>query len=342
LRLHSRCQSRAALVTLGDVAEIYAVSEQQRQALAAVELFPAPVAPQQRFVRIGEIQDLLLRRGVKLAEHRFSGSNQVAVAGFSGQAPSQPQRPLALAEVQTANRRVRDAITRYLATYGTASRSLNVDFQLTDAQVHLIARSSGAISLRGGGPPWTGVQRFQATLNTPNGPIEFPLQASIALPPAVVVAVRAIRSGAVVRAADVALQPADANVAADQLIYSLNEVLGMETSRSIPLGKVVERRALRRPVLIRRGDPVDVYARSAGIVVKTTARARDNGSLGDAVLMEGPNKSTYLARVIGVREAEVYARAPQVTPPARPASYAPQRLPANPTSKGVQRAYSLD
>ena len=67
--------------------------------------------------------------------------------------------------------------------------------------------------------------------------------------------------------------------------------------------------ALRTPALVRRGDVVTVYARSAGIRVRTAARARDDGSQGDLVSVESLlDRSTFFARVSGIREVEVYAR----------------------------------
>jgi len=54
---------------------------------------------------------------------------------------------------------------------------------------------------------------------------------------------------------------------------------------------------------------VTVYAQSAGIRVRTTARARDDGGLGDLVTMETmQDRKPYQARVCGMRETEVLAQ----------------------------------
>jgi len=79
LRLRSQCSPHGPVVTLGDVTDILTADEKQAGRLAAVELFPAPAATRQRILQVRELQDLLLMRGVNLAEHQFSGSSQVVV-----------------------------------------------------------------------------------------------------------------------------------------------------------------------------------------------------------------------------------------------------------------------
>ena len=61
---------------------------------------------------------------------------------------------------------------------------------------------------------------------------------------------------------------------------------------------------------MRRGEVVTVYARASGIRVRTVARSRDDGGEGELVSVESlADRSTFYARVSGIREVEVYARA---------------------------------
>ena len=51
-----------------------------------------------------------------------------------------------------------------------------------------------------------------------------------------------------------------------------------------------------------------VYARSAGLRVRTTARAKDDGSVGDLIAVDSLlNKQSFFARVSGIQEVEVFA-----------------------------------
>ena len=56
-----------------------------------------------------------------------------------------------------------------------------------------------------------------------------------------------------------------------------------------------------------------VYVNNAGIRIRTAARARDDGSEGELVSVESLlDRSTYYARVNGIRQVEVYGRSTRV------------------------------
>ncbi len=318
LRLRPQCESSRAVVTLGDLAEISAADPRQAEALAAIELFPAPPAPRQRFVRLREIQDILLLRGVNLAEHQFSGSSRVTVragtkpGGDDPNPSAKPVRPLSFYAHRTADRRVSRSVLDYLRGHASADRPWIVKAELDPGLARLAADPACAISVVGGAPPWTGSQRFQVRVNTPDGPVQFPLHAQVTISPALVVTTRSVPRGALIGNTDVELRQTVATQTGSEGFHSLDEVVGKEATRAIPAGKVLQQQSLRSPLLVRRGEVVTVYARSAGICVRTMARSRDNGSLGELILLESLlDRKTFFARVSSVREVEVYARSPK-------------------------------
>jgi len=324
LRLRPQCTSSGAVVTLSDVAEIFTADRQQADTLAAVELFSAPSPSQQRFVRLREIQDLLILRGINLTEHRFSGSSQVAIHGGGEPPRTEAEPPLSAAVVHRAILRVQEAIVQYLQQQAGANQPWTVEVDLGPGQARAVSNSTRAISITGGASPWTGTQRFEVTVDAPVHPAQFTVDAQVGTAPAVVVALRSLGRGVVIRDTDVELQRGLPREASTDAFSSLEEVVGKETVRGIPADKVISRDALRAPLLVRRGEIVTVYACSAGIQVRTTARARDDGSLGDLVAVESVHdRSTYFARVDGVREVEVFAHSVRTaTAPGEPAAKA--------------------
>ena len=115
-------------------------------------------------------------------------------------------------------------------------------------------------------------------------------------------------AGAVIGPGDVELRQSTADASAESLTR-LEDVVGQEAVRSLPLGQVMTRELVRSPILVKRGDPVTVYARAAGIQIRTTARARDEGGQGDLITVESMlNRQMFFARVTGWQEVEVYAR----------------------------------
>ena len=123
----------------------------------------------------------------------------------------------------------------------------------------------------------------------------------------VVVVTRTIQRGEIIRADDVELTLPDARTRRDGIISTLDEVIGREATRTLTAHRVIERRAIRRPLLVRRNDLVTVFARGGGVLIRTSARAMEDGSEGDVVRMQSPDRrKEYLARVVGIQEVEVH------------------------------------
>lgn len=309
IRLRAEAVSAGPVVTLGDVADVLANDAEQAARLRAIELFAGPAAGAQRFVRVREIQDLLLLRGVNLAEHQLSGAAQVTVRGTDR--PAHDSAVSAAEERKTISR-VREAITAYLRDRLSADEAFSVEISLPAAAVRPLTDHTGSLVVRGGVAPWKGHQRFELILGGPQGAERFEIEAQVRVAPQVAVAVRPLARGAVIGPGDVELRQVEVESAGD-VFYSIEEVLGRETTRAVMANRPLLRDALRAPVLVRRGDVVTVYARSPGIQVRTTARSKDDGTVDDLIAVESfQTRKVFLARVCGVREVEVFAQAPRV------------------------------
>src|SRR6185295_13221205 len=128
------------------------------------------------------------------------------------------------------------------------------------------------------------------------------------LPPNVVVTTQALARGAIIRRGDVQLQPGQPAEGSVRVYQSLEDVLGKETTQVITVGQILDDSLVQHPLLVRRGDIVTVYARSAGIQVRTTARAREEGAHGELVTVESlADRKTFFARVSGPQEVDVFA-----------------------------------
>jgi flagella basal body P-ring formation protein FlgA len=90
VRVRDECRPTGAVVLLGDVAEVLAADESQREKLAGIPLFPLPGAGQCRVLRVRELLEILELRSVDLADCRISGAS---VAAIHGPAPARRQEP---------------------------------------------------------------------------------------------------------------------------------------------------------------------------------------------------------------------------------------------------------
>lgn len=317
IRLYSECRCEAAVVTLGDVAAIHASDQETADKLASLELFPTPAPGGQRFIGVGQIQDMLFRRGVNLLEHQLTGSSRVAVLGAAPAAESEKRDSPSAALVERAKAQVSQAVARYLRETDSAPKPWIVAVKLDERQVRSATAARSSLSVRGGAPPWTGLQRFEVAVEADGESSTFQVDAEVSLPPDAVIAVRAISRGAVISAADVRLEPISASETSADLFHRVEDVVGQEAATAIGAGRPLARNAVRQPLLVRRGEVVTVFARAAGISVRVMARARDDGSLGDGVAVESMlDRSVYYARVSGLRQAEVFAQPVRAKPSA--------------------------
>jgi flagella basal body P-ring formation protein FlgA len=318
LQMRAKCQPKGVIVTVGDVAEIRSADPQEARALAAVELFPSPAPGQQRIVRVRELQDLLAMRTVNLAEHRLSGASQVVVLGPGETARPDDSRPVSPLIARRAERLVQEAVVRFIQEQTTPDESWSVRVALDESQAKKIPGDSRGIAVSGGRPPWTGSQQFELVVDSPTQPTRLAVTVEVSPRPPVVVTTVALPAGAVIRPGDVKLQPAPADNGRGEGLQRVEDVVGRELVRSITAGSVLQQSLLRAPTLIRRGEVITIYARSPGVCVRITARARQDAGLGELVTVESLlDRKLYAARVSGAQEAEVYARAvrAQATPP---------------------------
>jgi flagella basal body P-ring formation protein FlgA len=309
LRLRQQCSPQTSLVTLGDIAEIFAADTNEADSLKRIELFPAPASDQPRVLRVRELQDILTLRSVNLTEHRFSGSSQVQIV--SDKKRSIADLPLSEQSSKRAQRRVQEAILKYLQEQSGSNPPRNLQFDLTAAQQRTVFSSSLPLAIRGGASPWVGEQHCMVSVVSAEGSTTFPLDVRVSVPSMVVAAVHALPRGAIIHEADLTLVHGDLQNDGENVVFhSFEEAVGKQATKMIAEGKVLTPDAVQSPLMVRKNDVVTVYAKTAGIRIHITARAKDDGSLGDLVTVESmSDRKSFTARVSGPRETEVFAQA---------------------------------
>ena len=319
IRLKSDCVVGGPLVRLGDVADLLNCDDDQANELARIELFPAPALV--RYVRAGEVRELLALTGIDDARFQFTGAAVVAVYPSVRRVgavedrdddDAQTRNGVDAATARRARQRVEQAITQYLRDSVDAQAAWNVEADPADVSASAVALAGGALRVEGGADPWTGRQAFAVTVHSLQGDRRLQVRADVSLPEMVVVAARSLRRGEIVGEGDVALAHASGSNSA---LTRIEDATGRELTRSVSIGQPIDEKSVRSPVLVRRGEVVTVMAYAAGVRVRTTAVARDEGSLGDLVAVQTlDRKQQYMARVAAFQTVEVYAGGPRVGP----------------------------
>jgi flagella basal body P-ring formation protein FlgA len=149
------------------------------------------------------------------------------------------------------------------------------------------------------------VPREIRELDSPAEPVE----------PVAVVTRRALARGEIIRPADVEMGVATESLRGIVPVAGLADAVGLELARGVAAGQPLDQRYLKPPVVVRRGESVTVYAKAAGVSVRTTAKAMDNGAVGDLIWLESlDNRQRYTARVTGLQQAEIYATGASASP----------------------------
>lgn len=317
IQLRQRATPRGGLVLLSDLADVYAVEQDEADDLAAMELFPAPPRGAKRFVRLSEIQEALTARGVGLASHTFSGASQVEVqtAAPAEERPAPRRRELSTSQQGRANRAARDAILRHLREAANETSDWSVEVKLTAEQARAVAECGGKLTATGGAAPWTGEQPFELLLGDEAQPAALQVAAAVSLPPSIVVLKLALGRGTVLQADDLELLPLPSGGREGEFFTTIEEAIGLETTHAVSAGQALSAAMVRPPLLVRRGDAITVYVRARGLRVRTVARARGDGAEGETITVESmTDRKTYQARVTGVQEVEVQSQTPGQRP----------------------------
>jgi flagella basal body P-ring formation protein FlgA len=190
------------------------------------------------------------------------------------------------------------------------------------------AQATAAPVCSGGADPWTGRQKFTLAIMTTAGPTQITVNVDVAeAATPLVVAKRAVARGNVITAADVevrTLEPAAKNAGRRMGFDSIEKLIGMEAKQPLQQDEIVYLDQVQSPVLVKRGELISVSSRSGSISVRTSAKAAQDGSKGDLIQVQSiDSKQSYDARVVGLREASVFA-------PARVAAVQPARTKAAP------------
>ncbi len=90
-----------------------------------------------------------------------------------------------------------------------------------------------------------------------------------------------------------------------EVIRQESALVGQEAYRRLLAGRPVRRGEVGPPRLVRRGETVTVVYRRGALELMLTARALEDGALGQVVRLVNPDsRRTLRARVVGPREAE--------------------------------------
>ena len=340
--LQERIAAPGAIVRLGDVAEVIAESESERQRLMAMPLMPSPPPGQTRYLRRQSVRDLIQAQGEAISVHRFLGCKQVTVGDptsvskqtsvpklFTAKQPltqsrqeqastgfrsseSWPakrksvwSRPLDARGRRAIELAIEEAIDRWLESQGRAADRIERGEVHVTSQVLSELREVEVQEFRI--KPLFEMSQFevgehQFTVSPNVGGLlnDLIILVEFVARQFAVVTKQPLRRGDLLTASRVTIQPLPRGSRVEGAFDRIDDVLGLEASRSLQQGIAITRDNSVSPVLVRRGETVSVISGGEGVSVRIQAIAGSDGRDGELIQVEAFDRSErFEARVVG-------------------------------------------
>jgi flagella basal body P-ring formation protein FlgA len=155
--------------------------------------------------------------------------------------------------------------------------------------------------------------RFQIEARKLTGPVEATFAASLTAHPTVVVTNRTLGRGQIIQRSDLELSPMPADELTSDTVTDIASLVGQETKSLLRNGRPVAKSDVGSPILIHRGDLIEVIVIGGGVSVSTNAKAVSNGAKGELIELETTNpRKRLIGRVADIGIAEITTRAPAV------------------------------
>jgi len=271
-------------------------------------------------LNVSQVRELLVARGIQVKGITFSGAQVVEIgAASTSQKAASPKtespnkgaapKPLELSK-REVELRVQLAIERSLQN--TTNNRWRVEVSLGKNQVLEVASLGDELLVRGKPQPRSGKERFVLSASGKNKS-ELAVTATVTEIRSVVVVKQRIERGQLIRAANVEIREQEGNLPKGS-IADLQLVIGKEAQRTLRPEEIVQQNHIRAALQVRRGETVNVFVRTGGVVVRTRAVSKSNGALGELIILETlADKKRIDASVSGPGEATVYATGGRAT-----------------------------
>lgn len=158
-----------------------------------------------------------------------------------------------------------------------------------------------------------GLCRFRIQGRGLKGPIDLVVSLELTAKPVVAAARKSFARGHRLGLQDLHLIAIEVDQVDEMQFNSLEQLVGMEVSKSLRVNRPIVRNDVRKPTLVRRGDLLDLRVVGAGIVVTTAAKALGDGPLDGLIEVETMRpRKRRIARVVAPGVVEILSRPPQV------------------------------
>ncbi len=336
LRLREQPVVEGQVVRVGDLIEVLNGRCQQTDDLLQLPIAPTPrEGSPQTWTRADVVQHLELRglhatavrwmgsertqlRRGKPIEANTNGDSSTNLNRVSQTIPGRTQSPAFIQErsVKQAEMLISQAITEYVTLKSGDRTAWRISLTVPPKYVSIMQVKTNIVSIGGGHEPWEGSQDFVFEVKDRGALVTVSINATLELPPMIVVSKRALRREEIITAEDLTYSPIPQRGAADPSHYfaDIEKLVGKQMRRSATTGQPLEAQFVGNAVVVTRGEMVEVESVSGDVVVTTSGRASESGAVGDLIGIELlPSRKRINASVTAPMKVRVSAVSARTT-----------------------------
>ncbi|MGB7324723.1 MAG: flagellar basal body P-ring formation chaperone FlgA [Rubripirellula sp.] len=197
--------------------------------------------------------------------------------------------------------------------YPDANAAYAVEVPADQPELVALQYLSGVTHMEALTPIEDGACRFLVVARSISGPIESEVNINLVSHPEVVVPTRSMGRGHRIQATDVTLKRMPPEDIDPNAVADMSVLIGQEVRSNLRVGQAIRHDQFGSPILIHRGDLVEVRVIGGGVTVTTNGKSLGDGSESDLIEIETINpRKRLLARVAQHGVVEIVTRSPIV------------------------------
>lgn len=316
LRFIDDPQISNSVVRLKDIVEVVSGSSPSFDKLKEMSLGPAPREGQIQTWHSSDVMQHLELRNVHPQSVRWSGSSSTKLQGVKALSTEQVESitPAFTNEstINNATNNVIAAIREYLNLQTHSRMDWRIRPQIAPQNAKLLLSRRNILKIGGGTAPWEGEQEFVLQVRSGSQTINLKIKTEIDSPPMIVVAKGPIRRDEILEEKNLTYAPLPVNEDESNYFTDIKSVLGKQLRRSVSSNQPVTDQMLGEPIVIQRGQLVEVESIAGAVSIKTSGKSLNGGAVGDLVEVEmsdpgSKDRKKLKATIVGTGRVRIAA-----------------------------------
>ncbi|MFO0944312.1 MAG: flagellar basal body P-ring formation chaperone FlgA [Pirellulales bacterium] len=315
LRFLDEPQTSDTVVKLKDIVEVVSGSSPSFDKLKEMSLGPAPRVGQVQTWHSSDVMQHLELRNVHPQSVRWSGSSSTKLHGVKSLSNSQVDSivPAFTNEtvISNATANVATAIREYLNLQTRKQVDWRIRPRVSPQHAKLLQSRRNILKIGGGEDPWMGEQEFVLQVRSGNQTTTLRIVADVETPPMIVVAKGPIRRDQILNESMLTFAPLPMNQDETSFFSDIKLVVGKQLRKSLSSSQPITDDSLADPVVVQRGQLVEVESIAGAVVVKTSGKSLSSGSVGELVDVElsesNKDRRKLKATVVGTGRVRIAA-----------------------------------